>query len=324
MSSGRAVVRGAGSIGQRHVSVLRGLGMDVSSWPLRGRAGHGSESTVDGPEAYAGAALVVIATDTARHVHDAILALDSGAACVLVEKPVAPTAADARVLAAHSRADAVTVAAPLRALEGFREMARVAAALPGPLSAYVHCQSWLPDWRPHRDYRDSYSARADEGGVLRDLIHEIDYATVLFGTPNLVGAVLEAAGPLDMAAEQAASLVWSTHRATVLARLDYISRPPARGAWVTGTNGSAAWDIAAATVTASDAGGHATTTRYPADLDRNAAMATQARALLDPSVSDPTSRLASGAPATLAEGIAAIEFCDAARAWAHTCDGRPG
>ncbi len=37
-------------------------------------------------------------------------------------------------------------------------------------------QSWLPDWRPDRDYRESYSARLDEGGVLRDLVHEIDYA----------------------------------------------------------------------------------------------------------------------------------------------------
>ena len=47
----------------------------------------------------------------------------------------------------------------------------------------VECQSWLPYWRPERDYRESYSARADEGGVLRDLVHELDYAIWAFGGP---------------------------------------------------------------------------------------------------------------------------------------------
>ena len=54
-----------------------------------------------------------------------------------------------------------------------------------PLSAHVSCQSWLPDWRPGRDYRESYSARADEGGALRDLVPELDYATALLGRPEL-------------------------------------------------------------------------------------------------------------------------------------------
>tara|TARA_Y100000816_G_C26086166_1_gene573194 strand:- start:1055 stop:1969 length:915 start_codon:yes stop_codon:yes gene_type:complete len=40
----------------------------------------------------------------------------------------------------------------------------------------VICNSYLPNWRPRRDYSKSYSANSKRGGgVLLDLSHEIDY-----------------------------------------------------------------------------------------------------------------------------------------------------
>lgn len=45
--------------------------------------------------------------------------------------------------------------------------------------------SFLPDWRPGQDYRESYSARKNlGGGVSIDLIHEWDYLSYLFGIPQ--------------------------------------------------------------------------------------------------------------------------------------------
>lgn len=45
--------------------------------------------------------------------------------------------------------------------------------------------SFLPDWRPGQDYRESYSARKNlGGGVSIDLIHEWDYLSYLFGIPK--------------------------------------------------------------------------------------------------------------------------------------------
>lgn len=317
------VVRGSGSIGQRHSRVFAAIGARVRLWPARPRAVLGVDAATGaellddatGAAALASADLVVVATDTGRHVSDAVEALDAGAARVLLEKPVAPTLDAAAALATHPRRDDVWVAAPLRAHAAFRHLVEVVPTIGSPVSAHVWCQSWLPDWRPDRDYRDSYSARADEGGVLRDLVHELDYAAVLLGEPDLVGARLDHTGPLEMAAEQAATLLWSTPSASaVTVRLDYVTRPASRGLVVRGPQGSLEWSVGDATVRRTDASGATTSTAFPDDLDRDLVMATQARAALALRPGDDRDRrLLAGAPATLDDGLATLALCDAAR-----------
>ncbi|HEX5969993.1 MAG TPA: hypothetical protein VFY88_16060, partial [Intrasporangium sp.] len=79
----RVVVRGGGSIGQRHARVLALLGADVALWPVRPRPEPSPQPTSSGPAihrlddssgpaALRTAHLVVVATDTGRHVADAI------------------------------------------------------------------------------------------------------------------------------------------------------------------------------------------------------------------------------------------------------------
>jgi len=44
------------------------------------------------------------------------------------------------------------------------------------------CSSYLPSWRPDQDYTKSYSAdRSRGGGVMNELVHELDYNEYLFG-----------------------------------------------------------------------------------------------------------------------------------------------
>lgn len=54
-------------------------------------------------------------------------------------------------------------------------------------SATFYNFSYLPDWRPGRDFRDTVSAQAElGGGVLLEMSHELDLASWLLGHPREV------------------------------------------------------------------------------------------------------------------------------------------
>src|SRR5664279_2196723 len=113
------LIRGFGSIGRRHAQVFHNLGAEVIAWPVRTRDPTPTDGVrlVNDAEALelAGHAdLVVIATDTARHVTDAVTVLEVGAARVLLEKPAAPAVREVERLVDHPGAVRVFVAAPLR------------------------------------------------------------------------------------------------------------------------------------------------------------------------------------------------------------------
>ena len=67
------------------------------------------------------------------------------------------------------------------------------------LSVNVITGQYLPDWRPERDYRESYSASRERGGgVLLDLSHEIDYLLNLFGTIKHISAINKRISDLEI------------------------------------------------------------------------------------------------------------------------------
>lgn len=89
--------------------------------------------------------------------------------------------------------------------------------------------SYLPDWRPNQDYRDTYSAHKDlGGGVSIDLIHEWDYLTFLFGKPNTVKSYIGKKSNLEIDSDDYAVYIAEYDNKIVELHLDYFGRKTIR------------------------------------------------------------------------------------------------
>lgn len=89
--------------------------------------------------------------------------------------------------------------------------------------------SYLPDWRPGIDYRNTYSARKElGGGVSIDLIHEWDYICYLLGQPNSVKKLISKKSNLEINSDDIAVYIADYDDIIVELHLDYFGRVPQR------------------------------------------------------------------------------------------------
>jgi predicted dehydrogenase len=250
----RWVVIGAGSIGRRHLRNLVQLGArDVTAVRREPRPFDGDLSRVAAtaelpPARDDGRSIAVVCSPTVHHARDGAAALRAGYH-VLVEKPVSPAFDGVEVLrqAAEAAGRHVMVGSCLRfhpALCALR--AAVQAGRFGRVHwTAVWCGQHLADWRPNRDYRETYSAsRAQGGGVLLDLIHEIDYLHWIFGHAELAWASAGDGGGLGIDVEETADLAMRFEAGPLAhVHLDALARPAVRGGVLAGDRGAARWDL---------------------------------------------------------------------------------
>lgn len=242
MTGPTVLVVGAGSAGARHARTIAAAdpNIDVSvTDPDAARAAAVGLPTVpyreDGFDGFDG---IVLASPTSLHAYQTRLALASGAR-VLVEKPMATTGSDADAVAAAG-GDRLMVAYNLRFHAPVaRVMSMVHSGRAGELmNVRLWFGSWLPDWRPKVDYRETYSARRSlGGGVLLDAIHELDLLVWLAGDDrfDVTGAVVDRIGPLEIDVEDTAwALLRHRDGYPVEVTLDYLSRRYRRGIEVVG------------------------------------------------------------------------------------------
>jgi len=268
----RVLVVGAGSIGARHVRNLSAEGVEVCVTDTdvdRAALLHADgvvalESHAAWAGTYDG---VVIATPTAQHAEHARAALGV-APKVLLEKPIGLSVADAAWLAEDAVAVRIAVAYNLRFHAPVERLVELVAdgAVGTMTSARFWFGSWLPDWRPQIDYRDSYSAqRALGGGVLLDAIHELDLALWLVGPCAVVGAVVGRFGPLEIDVEDTVvALLTGPRDVPILISLDYLSRTYRRGIEVVGDEGTVRLDWSRRTIEIDRPSG-ATEEQHPTD-----------------------------------------------------------
>ena len=89
--------------------------------------------------------------------------------------------------------------------------------------------SYLPDWRPGQDYRETYSAHKNlGGGVSIDLIHEWDYLTYIFGWPEKVKCFIGKKSKLEIDSDDYAIYITEFANQIAELHLDYFGRKTLR------------------------------------------------------------------------------------------------
>ncbi len=140
--------------------------------------------------------VIVVATPNRTHVPLALAAIEAGTA-VVVDKPFAPTSADARrvLRAAEDRGVPVTVFQNRRWDSDFRTVRSLLAE--GALGAVARFESRFERWVPEVwDNWREFGAPEEAGGLLYDLgAHLVDQALELFGPVSTVYAELDRRRP---------------------------------------------------------------------------------------------------------------------------------
>lgn len=96
-------------------------------------------------------------------------------------------------------------------------------------SVRIISSSYLPEWRPGVDYRQTYSAKKElGGGVSIDLIHEWDYLYYLFGEPEEVCSFKGKYSDLEINSDDLAVSMARYPDKIAEVHLDYFGRSPIR------------------------------------------------------------------------------------------------
>jgi len=269
-----ALIVGLGSAGRRHLRHLHAQGVERFVLCRTGK-GHpppddqdgglpGELITETGLDAALGHGpqLAVIANPTALHMVAAIRCAVAGCH-LLIEKPVSHTLDGCDELL--DVVDRLGLVAAVGCQFRFHpqlvtirnEVLRGGdGRLPELTTVLARWGEWLPGWHPWEDYRGSYAAREDlGGGVIRTLIHPLDYLHWLLGPGEfLAGEVAKAETldtdvPDDVAALQLRHRLPDGREAGSAVMLDFVKKPAVHTLLVGGRSGSVMWDYHAATLT---------------------------------------------------------------------------
>ena len=244
------MVIGFGSIGKRHSEILSAMDEIANVTVFSSQSGLPYEtlsSLKDIPRLNPD--YVVIASPTNRHYPQLkFLEEHIEGKKILVEKPLFDSMVDFKVLN-----NEVYVGYNLR----FHPLINKIKALCRDRklwNMHVFCGSYLPDWRPDRDYRSTSSAQKDSGGgVLLDLSHELDYVQWLAGPLELEHALSKKVSDLEIDSDDL--LLFSARAqggAYIHISLNYFTRVPVRQIILDGDGISIKGDLIAKTLSVTE------------------------------------------------------------------------
>mgnify|MGYP001160088525 FL=1 len=250
------IIVGLGSIGRRHLRLVREVRPDIfiilvrsgkgEKWPEEKLADLIVNTIFEAVKIRIDAA--IISTPVISHVADAIKLIQNEIP-ILLEKPLSHKLDLAEKLykAWLEKKTLVLIGYCLRhtAAASFFYKKIQDSNIGNILSVSIKCESYLPKWRPDQDYRNTVSARKElGGGALLELSHEIDYANWFFGPFKSVSSILINSKTLDIDVEDMVDILLETHNnKPVYIHLDFCSKISSRFCSVKTDKGELKWDI---------------------------------------------------------------------------------
>lgn len=171
--------------------------------------------------------IAFITNPTSLH-YDSILKFGSISKNMFIEKPLFHNVSLQFPEQVFNKGGTYHVAAPLR-FSPVIEYLKKDLLLNQIFSVRAVCSSYLPDWRPGVDYRETYSANREMGGGVRlDLIHEWDYIRYIFGDPSEVLMLGGKFSKLEINAEDLFVYIAKYKDKIIEIHLDYFGRKEER------------------------------------------------------------------------------------------------
>jgi predicted dehydrogenase len=316
----KILVVGTGSIGKRHIGNLLSLGQEVHAYSERIASGVAHSLPANVLEVKSLQAIekegfdaIVIANRTDQHASTALAALPF---CkkLFIEKPLSHNLQHITKLEQLCKEQQVILETGfmLRQHPNLQWIKSFLQA--GGLGEIMHISAsigqWLPDWRPGTDHRQGFGAfYRYGGGVIMELIHEIDLVQWLLGPAIDVSAMHRSLPALEIETEAIAEISLRL-KSGLLAQihLDYVRPGYGRSLEIIGRQGILNWDYSGACVSMTRADGKVQTLhKAPASFERNT-MFMQHMGHFLKRIEDPSLP----AQSTLQDGVAALRVALAA------------
>jgi predicted dehydrogenase len=189
----KALIIGIGSIGKRHIEVIRTYYPSITIYALRSSTKSvkigGVKDFFSLNEVSFKPDFIIISNPTSLH-EKTIIDCISFRAPLFIEKPVLSNLKNGnKILDLIKKNNIVSyVGCNMRfhpALVYLKNNFK--KYIKNICEVNIYCGSYLPNWRKNSDFRKSYSSMPEMGGgVNLDLIHEIDYCIWIFGKPKSV------------------------------------------------------------------------------------------------------------------------------------------
>ena len=225
---------GVGSIARKHISNIRKIDNNAVIHALR--SGHSNYGDLDQyidkqlfsfDELDSSYDVVFVTNPTSMHF-DALNQFYDKSNNFFVEKPVFSHYKEEKDIVSFQKKKTY-IAAPLRFCAGIKYAKQLINEKGKPNCIRAISSSYLPDWRPNVDYRNTYSAHKDlGGGVHIDLIHELDYVSYLVGCPNVSFYINDKVSDLEIDSYDISTSVHKVDDTVIEIHLDYFGRDKKR------------------------------------------------------------------------------------------------